>query len=87
MAGQLFKLTGRYTINERYKHDVFENTHNVFKLAKIGRSVALRKDYYAYTCFFNIYSEHLAAFRWALSRVVSDITEMLQKQGAHTSTR
>lgn len=76
MHTQLFKLTGRYLINKYYDHRTFQNPHNIFKLAKVGKSVDLGKDYYAYTCFFNVGSQHVSALRWALSKVVSDITDM-----------
>ena len=55
MFKQLFKLTGRYLINEKFRFGVYDNAFNIFKLADIGFSVKLQKPYYAYTSFFNIY--------------------------------
>jgi len=76
---QLFKLTGRYLINEKFRFDDYDNSFNIFKLAEIGRSVKLHKPYYAYTSFFNVYFEHVDSLQKALNQIVSDLTEMIAK--------
>lgn len=78
MFKHLFKLTGRYVLNDDFNYSTYRNSMNVFKLAKLGRSVSLHKDFYAYTCFFKIDWEHVESFRAALSRIVGDLSHMLE---------
>ena len=80
MFKQLFKLTGRYLINEDFRFGDYDNAFNIFKLADKGISVKLGKSYYAYTSFFKIYFNHTGSFEDALNHIVSDLTQMIAKR-------
>ncbi|CAJ1409165.1 unnamed protein product [Effrenium voratum] len=79
MYEQLFKLTGRYLVNAKFDFQRFDNSHNIFKRATIGKSVEQQKPYYAYTCFFKIHYAHTEAFHSALSSVVSELKELISQ--------
>ena len=79
MYEQLFKLSGRYMLNHKFNLQTYNNTHNVFKLARVGKSLNLHKPFYAYTCFFNIYYEHIHAFRAVLSSMTAELKAMIAR--------
>ena len=80
MFKQLFKLTGRYLINEDFRFGDYDNAFNIFKLADKGTAVKLGKSYYAYTSFFKIYFNHTGFFEDALNHIVSDLTQMIARR-------
>ena len=80
MFKQLFKLSGRYLINEEFRFGDYDNAFNIFKLADKRMAVKLGKSYNAYTSFFKIYFNHTGFFEDALNRIVSDLTEMIAKK-------
>ena len=53
----IFKISGRYLINETFDYSCYNNTNNIFKLNENVKN----RDYY-YTCFFKISSDFITNY-------------------------
>ena len=52
-CSNIFKITGRYTITDKFNIDEFQNNHIMFKINEILFEKKICDDYY-YTCFYKI---------------------------------
>ena len=64
----LFKITGRYLINDNFNYENYKNENNIFKLNK---DVTDRK--YIYTCFYKISNKNLDNYILINDKLFNDI--------------
>lgn len=79
--GSLLKLSGRYTLNEHFDWEVFDNEYSVFKVATAGDSMKMadKAGRYTYTSFYKIHERHVPWFRAFLERTIQDLQQMIEK--------
>ncbi len=62
----LFKITGRYIINEHFNYEIYNNNYNIFKL----NNNVVDRTYY-YTCFYKISNTNYEFY----FKIINDLTE------------
>jgi hypothetical protein len=64
----LFKITGRYLINDNFDYNVYNNENNIFK---INENVLDRKYYY--TCFYKISFKNYEFYNSVINNLIDEI--------------
>jgi hypothetical protein len=77
MYRNLFKLTGRYILNSRFKYQTFDNSRNIFKIASSKHYIDAGKTFYAYTCFFKISYGYIEVFKSAIKKLAVQLQTMM----------
>lgn len=66
----LFKISGRYIINETFKYNKFNNTNNIFK-----HNLRVTDRKYYYTSFYKIGSPYLSKYYSIIENIYDDILQ------------
>ena len=79
VAKAVFKLTGRYILDDNFDYQRFNNSCNVFRMATSGDPAELKPGY-TYTSFYKIDNIHLKTFWQVLSRTIATLQEMISNK-------
>lgn len=60
----IFKISGRYTINDKFDYKIFDNEHNIFR----KNTNVLDRNYY-YTCFYKISNKNFNEYVTSIDKV------------------
>ena len=70
LINNLFKITGRYVINDNFDYDNYKNDHNIFKK---NENVKDRKYYY--TCFYKISCNKFKNYKMIINNIFDKIVK------------
>ena len=64
----IFKITGRYLINDNFDYKVYDNKHNIFK-----KNNNLKNIEYYYTCFYKIHYYYIEKYKNNINECINKI--------------
>jgi hypothetical protein len=70
----LFKITGRYLINDDFNYNQFNNKHNIFKINE-----NVKDRLYYFTCFYKISNENFDNYSKIINQLMDDVLQNTSK--------
>lgn len=72
----IFKITGRYLINDNFNYNDYDNEYNIFKL-----NMNVKDRQYYYTCFYKISNKNFTKYNTILNKLFNEI--VIQKSNKY----